>query len=222
MRKLEPSRTAVSMPWGTAIPETTRQYLVGKKTLHFNIWIVAHLLSANMGQNFNQGTSLAVQWSGLRLPMQGVQVRSLVGELRSHMPQNMERKQCCDKFNKDFKNGPHQIKSLKKKNKKKLQSENKRKKRRPCTVNNTHHRTSPIQDNKVEGWVLIKAFILKSAVLAPTGWEPSTGPKAREDRNTLMTCLFCVCVCVPTHIFIHTLSIYIRMHTHIYSLRKIF
>ena len=32
------------------------------------------------------GTSLVVQWLRLRLPMQGVWVRSLVGELRSHMP----------------------------------------------------------------------------------------------------------------------------------------
>ena len=45
--------------------------------------------------------------------MQGVGVRSLVGELRSHMPQGPEnqsikQKQYCNKFNKDFKNGPHQ------------------------------------------------------------------------------------------------------------------
>ena len=32
------------------------------------------------------GTSLVVQWLRLRLPVQGVRVRSLVGELRSHMP----------------------------------------------------------------------------------------------------------------------------------------
>ena len=56
------------------------------------------------------GTSLVVQW--LRLPMQGVWVRSLVGELGSHMPrgqknQNIKQKQCCNTFNKDFKNGPH-------------------------------------------------------------------------------------------------------------------
>ena len=31
-------------------------------------------------------TSQAVQWLLLHLPMQGVWVRSLVGELRSHMP----------------------------------------------------------------------------------------------------------------------------------------
>ena len=32
------------------------------------------------------GTSLAVQWLRLCLPMQGLWVRSLVGKLRSHMP----------------------------------------------------------------------------------------------------------------------------------------
>ena len=32
-----------------------------------------------------EGTSLAVQWLGLHLPMQGVLIQSLVGELRSHM-----------------------------------------------------------------------------------------------------------------------------------------
>ena len=46
--------------------------------------------------------------------MQGVQVQPLVGELRSHMPhqkkQNIKQKQYCNKFNKDFKNGPHQKK----------------------------------------------------------------------------------------------------------------
>ena len=53
--------------------------------------------------------------------MQGVWVRSLFGELRSHMPsdqknktQNIKQKQCCNKFNKDFINGPHQKKKKKK------------------------------------------------------------------------------------------------------------
>ena len=53
-------------------------------------------------------TSLMVQWLRLSLP---VQVRSLVRELRSHMPcgqknQNIKQKQYCKEFNKDFKNGP--------------------------------------------------------------------------------------------------------------------
>ena len=48
----------------------------------------------------------------LHLLMQGVQVQSLVGELRPHMPQgqknqNAKQKQYCDKFNEDSKNGLH-------------------------------------------------------------------------------------------------------------------
>ena len=35
-------------------------------------------------QNVNRGTSLVVQWLRIHLAMQGIQVRSLVGELRSH------------------------------------------------------------------------------------------------------------------------------------------
>ena len=70
------------------------------------------------------GTSPVVQWSGLHFPVQGAQVPSLVRELRSHTPQgqntkNIKQKQYCNKFNKDFENGPHKKKSLKyiKKNK---------------------------------------------------------------------------------------------------------
>ena len=42
---------------------------------------------------------------------QGVQVQSLVEELRSHMPcgqknQSIKQKQYCNKFNKDLKNSP--------------------------------------------------------------------------------------------------------------------
>ena len=62
-----------------------------------------------------------VQWLRLHLPMQGVQIPSLVGELRrphASQPkkQNTKQKQYCNKFNKDFKNGPHQ-RNLKKKTK---------------------------------------------------------------------------------------------------------
>ena len=35
-----------------------------------------------------RGTSLVVQWLRIRLPMQGMWVRSLVGELGSHMLQS--------------------------------------------------------------------------------------------------------------------------------------
>ena len=71
------------------------------------------------------GTSLVVQWLRLNLPMQGVWVQSLVGELRSHTPhgqktKNIKQKQYCNNFNKDFKNGPHAKKNLKKKQRREL------------------------------------------------------------------------------------------------------
>ena len=63
------------------------------------------------------GTSLAVHWLKQHLPMEGMRVWSLVGELRSHIPrgpknQNIKQKQYCNKFDKVFKNGPQ--KNLKK------------------------------------------------------------------------------------------------------------
>ena len=60
------------------------------------------------------GTSLAVQWLRLHLPMQGVQVWSPVGELS--LAAKHKSKQDYNKFNKDFKNGPYH-KILKKKKK---------------------------------------------------------------------------------------------------------
>ena len=56
-------------------------------------------------EHCNRGTSLAVQWLRLCLPIQGVQVQSLVREPRSHMPcsQKNKEKQYCNKFNKDLK-----------------------------------------------------------------------------------------------------------------------
>ena len=65
-------------------------------------------------------TSLVVPWWRL-LPLQRVWDPSLLGELRSYMPpgqkkkkQNIKQKQYCNKFNKDFKDGPHQKHLLKK------------------------------------------------------------------------------------------------------------
>ena len=53
------------------------------------------------------GTSLVVQWVRFCLPMQGMQVRSLIGELRSTCllakKQNLKQKQYYNKFNKDLK-----------------------------------------------------------------------------------------------------------------------
>ena len=53
-----------------------------------------------------------VRWVRLPFPTQGMLVRSLVRELRPHMPpgpknQNIKQKQYCNEFNKDFLNGPH-------------------------------------------------------------------------------------------------------------------
>ena len=55
--------------------------------------------------------------------MQGVQVQSLIGSLRFHMPlakkpkHKKPHKQYCNIFNKDFTNGSHKKKNLKKKKK---------------------------------------------------------------------------------------------------------
>ena len=70
-------------------------------------------LVVQMIKNLSARTSLVVQWLRLHLPMQGMQVQFLVRELRSHMPQakkpkHIRQKQYCNKFNKDFKNGPHE------------------------------------------------------------------------------------------------------------------
>jgi len=63
------------------------------------------------------GNSLVVQWLRLCLPMYGVQVRSLIGDLRSHIPcsqnQNIKQEEYCNQFNKDLKNGTHFFKNLK-------------------------------------------------------------------------------------------------------------
>ena len=64
------------------------------------------------------GTSLVVQWLKLHLSMQGgegsipgqgVKIPHALGPKN----QNIKQKQYCNKFNKDFLNGPHQ-KNLKK------------------------------------------------------------------------------------------------------------
>ena len=62
---------------------------------------------------FLRGLSLAVLWLRLHLPMQRVRVRSLTGELRTHMShgqktKHIKQKQYCNKFNRNFKkNCPH-------------------------------------------------------------------------------------------------------------------
>ena len=66
------------------------------------------------------GTCLVIQWLRLHLPIHGVWVWSLVGELTSHLPhgpktENIKQVQYCNKFNKDFK----KMARIKKKNLKK-------------------------------------------------------------------------------------------------------
>ena len=68
----------------------------------------------------NLGTSPAVQWLRLQLPMQGG-AGSIPGQ-GAKIPQaswsksqNIKQKQCGNKFNKDFKNGSHQKKKKLKK-----------------------------------------------------------------------------------------------------------
>ena len=39
-----------------------------------------------IGSEYIAGTSLAVQWLGLHLPVHGMRAQSLVGDLGSHMP----------------------------------------------------------------------------------------------------------------------------------------
>ena len=87
--------------------------------LQVDIQFLQHHLLKKKKKDYSV-TSLVVQWLRLRLPRQRMWVRSLVREISSHMPrrqknQNIKQKQYCNKFNKDFKNGPHQKKkSLKK------------------------------------------------------------------------------------------------------------
>ena len=69
------------------------------------------------------GTCLVIQWLRLHLPIHGVWVWSLVGELTSHLPhgpktENIKQVQYCNKLNKDFK----KMARIKKKNLKKKKS----------------------------------------------------------------------------------------------------
>ena len=49
---------------------------------------ITNLSVVRVSKDSAQGTPLEeVQWLGLHLPVQGLQVQSLVGELRPHMPQ---------------------------------------------------------------------------------------------------------------------------------------
>ena len=61
---------------------TYAQYPIGFVSLENS----ANIILMDILKTSQLGTSLVVQWLRLRLPKQGVKVRSLVGELGSHMP----------------------------------------------------------------------------------------------------------------------------------------
>ena len=94
----------------------------GRQGLHVKGWLIE---TKAFAQEL-QGTSLAVQWLRLHLPLQG-NAGLIPGEgikiPHASQPenQNIKQKQYCNKFNKDFKNGPHHLKkkNLEKKKKKK-------------------------------------------------------------------------------------------------------
>ena len=74
-----------------AIPfEINRRIVSPKVSLSCELSQLASHISVSKTDEV--GTSLAVQWLRLCLPMQGVRVRSLVGELRSHMPRDQKTK----------------------------------------------------------------------------------------------------------------------------------
>jgi len=66
-------------------------------------------ISKGLNKELNSGTSLVVWWLRLRLPMQGMWVPT---RLDAKKPKH---KQYCNKFNNDFKNGPHAKKKKKRK-----------------------------------------------------------------------------------------------------------
>ena len=55
-------------------------------------FLLSFIFSPSGFRNLCLGTSVAVQLLGLELPAQGMQVRSLVGEPRSHMPHRTAKK----------------------------------------------------------------------------------------------------------------------------------
>ena len=60
---------------------------------------------------------MVVQWLTLHLPTKRVRIQSQVRELRSHLPRGQKTKKTqkyCNKFNKDFKNGPREENLFKK------------------------------------------------------------------------------------------------------------
>ena len=116
--KIDP---ALSIKWST-FPGTDREKWKGQKQILFFVsseaswsiliglafmsWNLAELVEI-FSQEDMLWTSLAVQWWGVCLPMQGMQIQSLARELRFHMPRSQKTKtwikQCGKKFSEDYK-----------------------------------------------------------------------------------------------------------------------
>ena len=116
-KKAREHRTGVNTDWSL---------MQGRgKTSHTHRWESLRHGCRRVGEtaqlNLNLGTSLMGQWVRLGLPVQRVQVYSLVKELRPRMPctqSNQNIKQYCNKFKKDFKKwSTSPQKNLKKKKK---------------------------------------------------------------------------------------------------------
>ena len=98
-----------ALSWVDCVPNYGR-LLAKKKWLYFPPCICTsqqYNLESPPIKTQSTGTSPVVQWLRLRLPMQGVWVQPLVGELGSHMHHSQKAKilkKYCNKFSKDFKN----------------------------------------------------------------------------------------------------------------------
>ena len=83
--------------------------------MDLKMWSI-HAVEHYSAMKRNEGTSLVVQRLGLYLPNAGCAGSILVGELGSHVSQGQkaktEQRQYCNKFNKNFENGPHPKKNL--------------------------------------------------------------------------------------------------------------
>ena len=77
-------------PWLTGEPGRGQ----GHGLFMVNVTFLSGTRSEGLTSHY-KGTSLSVQWLTLNLPMQGVPVRSLVGEMGSHMPwsQNKQKRE---------------------------------------------------------------------------------------------------------------------------------
>ena len=87
---IHPSSLCTASPWVPDTADPSRHYCSANTRVFVPLsWLPKDLCPhREVGQKpCSEGTSPVVQWLRLRLPMQGARVLSLVGELRSHMPQ---------------------------------------------------------------------------------------------------------------------------------------